>query len=273
MHDVIVVGAGLFGSVIAASLRGQGMDVVVIDDARVGAGSKPAACLMKSGWFAGLGKEIYEPALRELDILYGVKDLNFRIGPGHATVHWVAPSSILIGADHDARVDSLTPINGGWEVMTSWILDRHPLYARRVVLATGVWANELSPIAVDVKGQAGMAFLYPEERIDEPFISPWAPYRQLVAFNRGDGLWVGDGTSIKHENWSSEHAKVCEERARKYVPVTSKPTRLFGIRPYAKEKPCILREQMPGLWVASGGAKNGTLAAGWCGHRLGVELS
>ena len=33
-------------------------------------------------------------------------------------------------------------------------------------------------------------------------------------------------------------------------------------------KPCLLEEIRPGLWVASGGAKNGMLAAGWAAHEI-----
>jgi hypothetical protein len=37
-------------------------------------------------------------------------------------------------------------------------------------------------------------------------------------------------------------------------------------------KPCYLAEVRPQLWVATGGAKNGTLAAAWCAHELVQKL-
>lgn len=218
-----------------------------------------------------MGRETYEPALAELDKLYGVEDVDFRVGPLRSTVHWIRPNRILRGADVNARITGLLEYGTHWGVMTQQGVEYE---TKRVVLATGVWANELVPTSRPVKGMAGMAFLWPGKSMDDPFISPWAPYRQLIAFDRGDGMWVGDGTSILHSNWTADRGRVSEERCVRAIGGTSvEPTRLFGIRPYVDMKPCLLEESRPGLWVATGGAKNGTLAAGWCGAELARRLS
>ena len=126
----------------------------------------------------------------------------------------------------------------------------------------------------------GMALLFPGNHPPRGIIKPWAPYRQLVGFDRGDGLWVGDGTAIKVGNWTPQ--REAEVMAREYklarrigdVAPADEMQRLYGIRPYSKEaKPCLLGEVSPGLWVASGGAKNGTVAAGYCAHVLAGRLS
>lgn len=282
MTDTIIIGGGLFGQIISAELRRIGQSVLVLDRREPLAGSRPAACLMKPSWFAGLGKEVHEPALRTLDLLYGVQDLTFDIHMGKAgrvaegTVHWVDPRVVLGQA---ARVAAVAAVRPGRVVLAS-DQGEHPelLEAPNIIIAAGVWTQQLLP-QYQQGWQHGMAILYPGQHPVRGIIKPWAPYRQLVGFNRGDGLWVGDGTAIKHENWSSGREEEILARERKLAARMSdgelpQPTLLQGLRPYSKgHKPCLLEQVEPGLWVASGGAKNGTLAAGWCAWRLARELN
>ena len=46
----------------------------------------------------------------------------------------------------------------------------------------------------------------------------WAPYKQIVAFNRGDGLWAGDGTS---HVLSKDEAKFVFEKGCEHIIVGS----------------------------------------------------
>jgi len=261
-HDAIIVGGGLFGQVIARALRAEGRDVAVYDDRRPEAGSKPAACLMKPSWFSGLGKDVYEPSLKLLDDLFSVKDIEFTLRPRVAktTVHWCNPASILGGPVCPAKVIHVEP--GRIRTEGNVIIE-----ADLIVVSAGVWTEKLLP-QYKQTAQKGVAFLWPEETIAEPFINVWAPYRQLVGFNRGDGLWVGDGTAIKNENWTHERLAKSFKRCEDAMECSmGTPIVLPGLRPYAKgHKPCLLEEVRPGLWVASGGAKNGTVAAGYCAH-------
>jgi glycine/D-amino acid oxidase-like deaminating enzyme len=275
-HDAIIVGGGLFGSVIAAQLRSQGRSVLVLDSNEKGAGSKPAACLMKPSWFSSMGKDKFEPSLELLDRLYGVHDVHFKIkrSPLGATVHWCNPASILSGGYTPAKVFSIAQTLSGWAVgytplgETGHVSATTPL----LVVAAGIWSKQLIGFEEKMQGQAGMAFLFEGVKLTEPFIDAYAPYRQLVAFNRGDGVWVGDGTAIKQENWSEDRENSSFARCVNAIsPIHSsvKTRRLYGVRPYVKDaKPCLLRELNPGLWVATGGAKNGTIAAGWCAHEI-----
>jgi len=280
MTDVIVIGGGLFGQIIAKSLMNDGRSVTVIDDAQPQAGSGPAACLMKPSWFSGLGKQVYTPALEELDHLYGVSDIVFTAGKVlHATVHWIRPSLIL---GYSERTPRITHINGTVRSVSperrityqdKQRLTMHELTADLVVCAGGVWTERLFP-QYKQTAQKGVAFLQPNATIATPSITPWAPYRQLVAFNRGDGLWVSDGTAIKAENWTPDRELASWKRCQAYLPDDDAAAggtvqALLGLRPYAKgHKPCLLEQPNPGIWVASGGAKNGTLAAGFCAHEI-----
>lgn len=267
MLDAVVVGGGLFGQIIAAKLRAEGRTVRVLDRAEAEAGSKPAACLMKPSWLGSLSREQLDASLGTLDALYGVHDFSFQLRPTRAmaTVHWCDPATILAPPVDRENVVAVRP--GQVETERGEIIS-----ARLVVVAAGIWVQELLS-QYPQQAQAGAAFLWRGAHLAQPFISPWAPYRQLVAFNRGDGLWAGDGTSIKRDNWSVEREVQSAQRvtgALLEVPgIKAPPERLFGIRPYAKgHKPCLLEEVAPGLWVASGGAKNGTAAAGWAAYEI-----
>lgn len=276
MTDVAVVGAGLFGSIIAKALRRAGRKVELIDDRRELSGSRPAACLMKPSWFSGLGPKIYRPALDKLDELYGVRDLELRVGPASALVHWVNPRDIL-GTEEvtEGRVVSIKQADKGWRVEYATklgpVLD---FPVRKVVIASGVWSGELVPVP-GLSPRAGVAFTW-EGQVPRgaESITPWAPYRQLVIFNRGpEEVWASDGTAIKV--WKQEIEDLCCRRVTEAVGRASRalatvpPKRLVGLRPYVKDaKPAYLQEHMPGLWVATGGAKNGTIAAGWCAAQL-----
>lgn len=285
MYDVAIVGGGLFGQIIRRKLIADGMDVVNLESHQKHSGSSPAACLMKPSWYSSLGRDVYEPSLRLLDELYGVSDIEFETRPlkKRVKVHWCDPKAILSSVSKTMLVHRVTPGRVHGSIRNTYaasITDYTTIEARTVIVAAGVWSNEILPEDAQVSGltgRAGAAFLWPEESVEQPFISVWAPYRQLVAFNRGDGLWVGDGSAIKPENWTADRLVVsmnrCQEAVGLYMGAGGDgPQTLYGIRPYVpRVKPCYL-DITPGLIVATGGAKNGTLAAGWCAHRISEAL-
>jgi glycine/D-amino acid oxidase-like deaminating enzyme len=140
-----------------------------------------------------------------------------------------------------------------------------------IVVSAGVWTSELLP-EYRQHAQKGIAFL--GRNPVDPFISVWAPYRQLVAFNRGDGAWTSDGTAIRAQNWTMNHEAQAQQRCetalgKRGAPLGADHKVLTGLRPYSPgHKPCLLKQVRPGLWVASGGAKNGTIAAGWAADQI-----
>jgi glycine/D-amino acid oxidase-like deaminating enzyme len=262
MLDAIIIGGGLFGQIIAAALRSQGATPLVIDNQMPDAGSKPAACLMKPSWFSSLGKSVYEPALKLLSGLYTVETVEFRTRPlGLETAaYWINPAHILVPGALNETVVNIYP--GG--VLT---LEGNTYETHNVIVAAGIWTSRLLTDYQQLP-QKGAAFLWPGEK-RENFISVWAPYRQLVGFDRRDGYWVGDGTAIRAANWTQERQNVSQDRCSKAADLPAPPITMTGIRPYAPgHKPCLLEEIEPGLWVASGGAKNGTLAAGWAANEI-----
>lgn len=271
-YDAVVIGAGIFGSLISRALQKEGKRVLTVDDRRENAGSPPAACLMRPSWFSSLGKDVYDPALKKLDELVGVQDIKFKLAVGSVTVHWCDPVRVLCPVGYVAHdtVSRITPCRKTqWEVGFNL---REPEVVPLVVVATGIWSKLLVP-DVEVTAQAGVSWLWPGADIPAPFIKAWAPYKQIVAFNRGDGLWAGDGTSLRYWSAEAEAASLARCRhelfARKALPPNEAPKQLFGYRPYVRHvKPCLLKQIKKGFWIATGGAKNGTLAAGWCADQI-----
>lgn len=279
MSKVAVVGGGLFGSITTRALRSRGHEVTMIDARLEEAGSNPAACLIKPSWVAGLGKEVVEQAMGELRSLYNVKTIEFAVGPLKQDVSWIDPLTILSEQSERGFVKKVTD--------DGMVVSEHDGELRtrtfdHVVLAAGIWTDKLVPQGCGlsrVEPRDGVAFLFPYARIDEPFIAPWAPYRQVVAFNRGDGLWISDGTALKPESLTEDRMADSMERCHLFLRERANKgkvhgnldefLRMRGSRPYvAKAKPCYFEMETSHLTVITGGAKNGTLAAGWCASRI-----
>jgi glycine/D-amino acid oxidase-like deaminating enzyme len=289
--DTIVIGSGLFGCIIARALEHAGQKVSLMDRPcnKAGRGSDPAACLMKPSWMGRLSKQQQKSSLDLLDTLYSVETVQFDVGlrnfGGTVPVFWVPPQRILNPWQMVRGSISKIEISDNCIGVFYVDDDGEPTvdFARNVVVAAGVWSNSLlmlckgAPLVKAVEALAGQALLFPHGSIGQPFIRPWAPYKQLVAFNRGDGLWVGDGSSIKEKNWDIDRREASEKRCLEALPQEDQPhDRLFGLRPYVKDMhgdPAYLQQHMPGLWVATGGAKNGTIGAAWCATELVKRFS
>jgi len=275
--DVVVIGGGIFGQTIAAELRSQGRRVLVIDDWQPQAGSIPSACLMKPSWLESISTEVQDRAYETLDRHFGVHSLTFKVGPVKLdTVRWCDPRKILTGITLRGRATSVS------DKRVHALVDGRPviLEPRAVVVAAGSWCNQLVKEMPPVQARMGAALLWRKRQIPANFISPWAPYRQLVAFNLGEDVWVGDGTAVKPESWSRIREVEIQRRCAGKVGFThedfSSYDFLIGRRPYMPKKvmegkPCYLSSH-EGVIVATGGAKNGTIAAGWAAHAIGVAL-
>lgn len=265
--DAIVVGAGLFGSTIARALMDAGMRVEVVDDARPLSGSRPSACLMKPSWFSGLGKDVHEPSLTLLDHLYGLQELVFEVWPirKRQTVFRVDPLKVLDWGSlvwHRATAVEVGPSHVGLD-------NGDRLEARRIIVAAGYWCGQLLQ-GVHIQGKQGISYSA-RGTLERNIIKPWAPYKQSVSFQSDPGwIWVGDGTAIKPKNWTDEREEKTLNRCADLVGQARDdllPAR--GIRPYVpKVKPCLLERRPDGIWLATGGAKNGMVAAGWAASEI-----
>lgn len=269
MHDIIVVGSGIFGSVIARHLRRLGQRVVVVDDRRPDSGSAPAGCVIKPSWVTSMGKEQFQDSLDLLDSICGVQEISFRVQPSGAAAPCfrVEPSTLLVVPDVLARVEA---VEDGCRLGT----EHGPmtvLRARHIIVAAGLWTPVLCPW-VETWGRWGWSFRGP--RVTENTISLWAPYRQVVAFNMDDGRsWSGDGSALIEKSAEKPEALLAAAARCARVVGDTLLTTTRGVRPYAETdgRPCLVSRR-GSVWAVTGGAKNGTIAAAWAARELEREM-
>lgn len=274
MTNVLIVGGGLFGSFAAILAAKAGHNVTVFDDGREFAGSKPAACLMKPSWMSGLG-EIGREGLKIVDETFGLRVIPFRFAGATVDVFWVDPAEIFREAARVSRlvVEPVREAGDGW-------LDME--YAQRrpggtVLIAAGVWSFDLLrsyfwPVGKKpvMKSLVGAAFTF-SGKPKEPTIRVWAPYKQLVSFEREPGTtWVGDGSAILAKNWTAERQADSLLRCSHFVFPAPLPGQVpllktqVGYRPYVEGyKAGYFAQLAPKLFVSTGGAKNGTVLAAY----------
>lgn len=274
MYDVIVVGAGIMGATIGQAYRNQGRKVLIVDDSRPMAGTSPSGGAIKPSKLTGLNSEDEEAAIQTLRELYGLEEIQFEIKP---TGGFVKVSTYQLNMDKVFDVETEGDIAQCLEKGPAVkFQDMGVVQAKLVVVATGIWASELLPEVFDGKmeGKTGVSFLF-EGRIKQPFVKPWAPYKQITIHNyRLDGrnyIWASDGSALKSENWTEERTNQCKERCMSALGITKEPVEVtLGIRPFHKDKPkpCFLKEVRPNVWAATGAGKFGCISAGWAANQM-----
>lgn len=280
--DVLVVGAGLFGSVIARHLTRQGRTVTMVDAEFSMSGSKPAACIMRPSWLTKMTKTEQATAMATLDENFGVHEIEAYVGAmglgKRTTVFWCAPAAILKPDRYIKQNVSAIGHDVGNPWFTVWQDSGHQSerhYPNLIIVAAGIWSNSLrdAEIVPNLSEQAGVAFTWPCDEAQETraTIEPWAPYKQLVRLpNRYPGeLWVSDGTALKQLDLAREQA--CLRRCANWVQRDpAEAQAIVGLRPYIRglKGPAFVEHVLPNIWVATGGAKNGTAGAGWAAYKL-----
>lgn len=284
MYDFVVVGAGLFGSIISRTLTESGATVAVVDDGRPLSGSVPAACLMKPGWASSMHFDEYADAILLLEELYGpVTELKLRARPlaKQISVTWLDPKKILskAAARPEHYRDRVSVAADKYVKLESTNIVLEARIA--VIVCTGAWAEELIPsLSGRITPKGGWAFTW-SGQIADPFLQVWAPYRQLIGFNRGpDEIWCGDGTALIKKSFTSCGSMVksmqrCIDALGSEVSPANGPKILAGYRPYftGPKAPALIEKVSPGLYVATGGGKNGTLGAAWAARQLRDRLA
>jgi len=267
--NIAVIGGGLFGSIAARALKMDGHTVTIYDNRQPQRASQCAACLMKAGWMTGLGDRA-KIGMRQLELMYDVREIPFKTHPGGLTakVWWIDPATILNQVVQIATVTRVTTDNHiHFSDGTSNCFDA-------VVIAAGVWSSNIIDTPHTIQAKAGCTLYYPGRT--DPQIHVWAPYKQAVAFNIRDNLtWFGDGTAILSKNWTEEyvyraidHAKHCA----RLDPALMLEYRV-GLRPYVKKHNGGVFDKIANnQWLLTGGAKNGTVLAGYFARRLLEDL-
>lgn len=279
MPKVLVVGAGVAGAVIARTLEAAGHEVLAFDAGLPNPGTAASAGLIHDAW-SPLSKEDTKAALALLDELFGLRRVTMRVHGmagkfvKEVVVHACPPERtalklvnkrnvVKVGSNwlHATAPETETKVHGGSRVGLE-------TYAGKVVVAAGHWTGKLLGKPDLVTAKAGVSFRYPLQEGDAAasFIRPWAPYKQIVGYDVRPGreFWAGDGSALKPESMTLDRVTVSRNRVREALPFGfPEPNRtVVGLRPVVKGDALgTVGEVMPGCFVATGGAKGGTLLA------------
>jgi glycine/D-amino acid oxidase-like deaminating enzyme len=280
--DAIIIGAGIIGTTLAKALQDKGSEVMLLDDGRPMGGTPPSGGHLKPSWFSGMGKALYEPAMKLLDEVWGLEESSFTIRPTwiKATVYRVDTDKVVSWPKTIGKVTAIKCLHNYPIVEYTVGQTICESRARLLVIAAGVWCAELVP---ELKGlitpKRGVSFRVAGV-LKSPFIKPWAPYKQVVAHQQGEReIWVGDGTAVLDGNWDADRTAACRVRCldglRGFVTDKAEGTNILkelnGLRPYTPaegKEPCLLKRLGPRAWVATGAGKLGTIAAGWVARRI-----
>ncbi|GGB75092.1 NAD(P)/FAD-dependent oxidoreductase [Deinococcus soli (ex Cha et al. 2016)] len=282
-REVIVVGGGLIGSLVAFTLRQAGADVLVLDVDRPGAAWRAAAGLLTPDGERLCGTPLHADALEGLrrwpalaaQLERSGVPVHLRPGvarvlpgggltgtPGEGSLH---PPSVVRAARQGlevvaAQVQALGPSGGGVRVRT----DTGDWFAGQVILAAGAWSGAFG---VPVGAQQGQALLLRGAPGVGAWYGPPARGFSRYALSRPDGLYVG---ATSRDTWATtpdaHAARWLRGAARTLVPGADGAevaAHLVGLRPVTPDGlPLVgLHPTLPGVLVAAGHGRHGALLA------------
>lgn len=274
--NVIIVGAGLFGSIAATMARQRGHQVTVIDNKEKYAASKASGCVLAPSWLTSIPRDEQEVAMNVLKGLYTVHDVPFGNLTGKLfKAQAVHPDDILVKPDVEGTVhevaSGIVHLNMGGGATH--------LRAGVILVAAGIWSEKLISMP-PIKGLYGCSLRLWGVRLEQPFIKVYAPYRQAVGYNlpRNKEAWFGDGTALVEKTWMKEEAKRIADTVERFYSMSKMPVPAnrirarVGARPYVEGyKAGYFAKAGDRLWVSTGGAKNGTVLAAWQAYRFCEE--
>ncbi|MVN86439.1 FAD-dependent oxidoreductase [Deinococcus sp. HMF7620] len=281
--EVIVVGGGLIGALVAFTLRQAGADVLVLDAGRPGAAWRAAAGLLTPDgeglrqsplWASAqeslrrwprLAQRLEAVSGQPVFFREGVRRLQAegpaQVTPGEGSLH--PPSVVGAARRHvpvlPARVLALTPGPRGVRVVT----DQGDWTAPTVVLAAGVWS---AAFGVRVRAVQGQALRLASALNCGAVYGPPARGFARYALTRPDGVYVGATSRASWRVTPDERAaRWLRGVARQLVPgaAMGRAAPLVGLRPVtASGQPLVgPHPTLPGVVVATGHGRHGALLA------------
>lgn len=255
MPELLIVGAGLFGSQAAAYARRKGINATVFDPGLSGRASPAAAGLFRAAWAGKKLAEHFQRALPLLEQLYGIRHVSLLSDDGvRESFQFVPPTVIL---EPTPRPERVSVVGDGWLEAEG---RRHE---GCVYIAAGVWSPDFLP-ELEVIGKAGAAFVFAGESAGR--IRQLSHGRQAIAFVRDAGTThFSDGTAER--DYTEEHERQSLANAAA-LGLTGPPlTRLWGRRPYTAGGPLFVKLGRR-TWLATGGRKMGTILGASFARRL-----
>jgi len=302
--DVIVVGAGMVGSMITKHLRANGLQVLLIDCERPFSGSKCSSGMWRDGWVNDKIREQYEQGLEVLHEYAGINTIEVENLDTKLSVKKNGSEQT------DVQIDELMYVNWkdicdvqavNYEVVSvckNIVTCRHHgndhnnrprttqfVAMKKVFLCTGAYTDELlrdsgySPIGLDRYFGSAIETRNLDYKIISK-IKTWAPYKQFLAARVGKTkLKFSDGSMVKNppleqgdERCDRVHQRlkehVVEVMGTKFKYDKDDTKELFGLRPYLpKGDHEFVHNHDSDLWSFTGTAKNTTILCGYLAIR------
>ncbi len=275
--DVVVIGAGLFGSMVTRYLQKNGLDVVCIDNKEPMAASKCSFGVWKDGW---INKVIQQEANEGMDLLEemtgGIHEMKiFNITKEREDdFKRVDCSQLLLKDFIQGKVNQILQGTVEFEESNG---ELGSVFAKKaIVVAAGVWTTKIlalqrgvSMVGLDAVWGATLDIDY---KIEQSTVKEWAPYRQSLLLDLGNKVVFGDGCTVKNPRGGDDPR--LEKASTRLLDHFNDAT--FGLsfskikmvnegwRPYLKKGSLgFVQKHGDKLFSATGGAKNSTIL---CGH-------
>jgi len=269
-RDVVIVGAGIFGNVIACYARRAGYNVTVVGESRPYQASPASGCVLAPNWLNSMSHEDIGNALSVLKECYEVVNLEFQSNMvSKFKAKHVNPDKILQPPDVYAKVTRVD--DGVVHCVNEFGVEQE--LRGTVIVAAGIWSKELITDMPDIKGLYGASFRIVGQ-LSQPKLHVYAPYRQSVGFNiDAERFWFGDGSALTQKTWLAERVERTAKTLLRAASMSDFDVSNYvmheGARPYVEgHKAGYLRQVSPQLWVSTGGAKNGTVLAASHAYKL-----
>lgn len=272
--DIIIIGAGLFGSMTAKYMKKKGLNVILIDCEQEMAASKCSFGVWKEGWINKTIKTEVAEGLPLLEEFAGIKKEEFFNMDKEILepMFYVDCRKILNEKYLKETVvsikNNIVKTNKGEHTST-----------KAVIVCAGVWTPELlkgykNVPKVDIAWGATMDY---SQNIDSSRYKTWAPYRQSILLKVDEKKFVfGDGATVKNPKTEDPRIEAASTRLVLHAADVigssdiSKITSVKeGYRPYlAKGFGSMVNQHDSKLFSATGGAKNSTILCGWVAKSL-----
>lgn len=266
--DLLVVGAGFWGSAMARYAQRKGLSCVLADSREPGGASRNASGYFSPRWYKDrLAAERAAETAEALGVSLTLSRATLVPLAGSSKPRDVVPDlytfsreDVLFAPDLEERVALLTP---GDQCVTARLKDDRFVIARAVYVAGGVWADKLlrasglEPLGVTTL--AGSAAVFAQPHSGPPLWIQTNPYQHVAVRSWGLGMRVCATLERNAEATPSARAKLLAT-ARKHIDITGEPRWEYGFRPVLKEGPTV-RAVHPRVVVGNGGGRIGAVWA------------
>lgn len=289
---VLIIGAGLFGSMVAKHLRSQGIESLIVDRRDPLSASKCSSGIWRPGWAGKIASQVEQSlpvisrytAIDTLPIFDADKEAETMID--FIDCNNILNEDFLEGDVVGCTFDDNRPNTKVRSVIVDVDGTKIEIGCTELVICAGAFTNAILeklklPVLYGLDTHWG-AVLHCREKLKHNFIQNWAPYKQLYGLNLiRDGKEVSYftmGMSAKNpplggDNRTLAIGEKMEAAARgfKMKNIIEIPE---GNRPFFVEKDTdFVNKHTVNVWSATGGAKNSTLLCGYVAQRIFQEIT